>query len=102
MTKRQYDAEILKHYDALQARAFGEPNAVTDELLGRYELLKAQVEKSARTTPGERNQPDPKTQPAKPAPKPGTHGDDNANRDRAKLPPQVDAVRATDDDAKRE
>ena len=44
VTKRQYDAEILKHYDALQARAYGEPHAVTDELLERYELLKAKVE----------------------------------------------------------
>ncbi len=90
VTKRQYDSEILKHYDALQARAYGEPNAVNAELLELYKLLKAKVEKSARMTPGDPNQSVPKTQPANPPAKPEPDSDGNVTRDRAKLPPKVD------------
>ena len=100
VTKRQYDAEILKHYEALQARTYGEPTAVTDELLERYELLKAKVEKSARTTPSDPNLPAPETETAKPAKKSGTDVRGKASRD--KLPPTVDADPATDDNANRD
>ena len=102
VTKRQYDSEILKHYDALKARAQEEPHAVTDELLERYELLKAKVEKSARMEPSDSNQPAPNTQPAKAAKKSGTDVRGQAKRDRDKLPPQADDAPATDDNANRD
>ncbi len=41
VTKTQYDAEILKHYDALKARKEGP--AVNDEILEQYNHLKQQI-----------------------------------------------------------
>jgi Sigma-70, region 4 len=70
VTKQQYDSEILRHYGALRARAYGEPDAVTDELLQRYELLKAKVQKLSpiRDDAVRNHKPDaaPATEPAQP------------------------------------
>ena len=61
VSKEQYDAEILKHYDALKARMA--KSAVSDDLRARYEELK-------RLYADKPNDPTQPTKPSTPETKP--------------------------------
>ena len=82
VSKTQYEAEILKHYDAIKARLQGQSQAVTDELLHKYELLKAALQKipapaGPQSVPESRDAKSPAEKPAAPAAKPEAADRDN-------------------------
>ncbi len=99
IAKHQYEAEILKHYGTLKARAQAQPQSVSD-------AWQREVEKMIRELDKLLKQPASKTQPGEPAAKPGTDLDDSTNeeaqRARAKLPPAADTAPAVGDNEPRD
>ncbi len=88
ITKRQYDNEILKHFDAIKARLHGQSQAVTDELLLKYELFKAALTKLP-ADPAARNTPEPgkSNPPAEKPAAPRAKGGRNTAKVASRIPP---------------